>query len=61
MNSYPELKWVVMCRWPSKAYWEPIAAFNVETAAISYKESCENVNGDFLKYKIEEIVDESLI
>jgi len=55
MNNYPELKWVVMCQWPRVVpYWEPIAAFNVETAAISYKESCEDVNGDFLKYKVEE-------
>ncbi len=52
---YPELKWVVLCQWPNKPYWEPIAAFNVESAAQSYKYECEDVNGDFLKYKVEEI------
>jgi hypothetical protein len=52
---YPELKWVVLCQWPSKPYWEPIAAFNVYEAAITYMEACEDVNGGFLMYKIEEI------
>lgn len=55
---YPELKWIVWCQWPSNLYWEPIAAFNCESAAQSYKFECEDVNGDFLKYKIEELVHE---
>ena len=54
MNNYPELQWIVLCQWPSKPYWEPIAAFNVESAAQSYMYDCQNVNGDFLKYKVEE-------
>jgi len=53
---YPELKWVVLCLWKNSSYWEVIAAFNCKSAAVAYKEDCENVNGDFLKYKIEEIV-----
>ena len=54
---YPELKWVVMCQWLSKPYWEPIAAFNCAVAAVAYKEDCENVNAGWMTYKIEEIVD----
>lgn len=54
---YPELKWVVLCLWKNSSYWEAIAAFNCKSAAVAYKEDCENVNGDFLKYKIEEITD----
>lgn len=53
---YPELKWVVLCLWKNSSYWEAIAAFNCESAAVSYKENCENVNADWLTYKIEEIV-----
>ena len=56
---YPELKWVVLCLWKLSKNWEAIAAFNCKSAAVAYKEDCENVNGDFLKYKIEEFVDES--
>ena len=54
---YPELKWVVLCLWKLSKYWEPIAAFNCKSAAVAYKESCEDVNGVFEKYKIEEITD----
>lgn len=53
---YPKLKWVVLCLWKNSSYWEAIAAFNSEVAAISYKEDCEKVNAPWLTYKIEEIV-----
>ena len=56
---YPELKWVVLCMWKNSSYWEAIAAFNCESAAVAYKEDCENVNAGWLTYKIEEIVNES--
>jgi hypothetical protein len=52
---YPELKWVVLCLWKNSSYWEAIAAFNCESAAVAYKEDCENVNAGWLTYKIEEI------
>jgi hypothetical protein len=53
---YPELKWVVLCQWPGKPYWEPIAAFNEYKAAITYMEACEDVNSGLpILYKIEEI------
>lgn len=54
---YPELKWVVLCQWRNKSYWEPMAAFNCKEAALSYKYECEDVNSDYLTYKIEEITD----
>lgn len=53
--NYSALKWVVMCRWPSNSYWEPIAAFNVESVAHSYAAKCGEANGHFLKYKVEEV------
>jgi hypothetical protein len=57
---YPELKWVVLCMWKPSKNWEAIAAFNCKSAAVAYKEDCENVNGDFRKYKIVEIAMERL-
>jgi hypothetical protein len=55
MNNYPELKWVVMSQWPNKPYWEPIAAFNVESVAHSYAAKCAESCGHFLNYKVEEV------
>jgi hypothetical protein len=56
---YPELKWAVLCKWASKPYWEPIAAFNSETVAQLYCKDCEEANefetGGYLTYKVEEI------
>jgi hypothetical protein len=52
---YPELKWVVLCLWKLSKKWEVIEVFDCKSAAVAYKEDCENVNGDFLKYKIVEI------
>lgn len=48
------LKWRVDCQWPGK-WWEPIAAFNCERAAVSYAEGCtdaQRANPEPLLYRV---------
>jgi hypothetical protein len=39
-SPYYDLRFIVGCRWPGKGYYEPIAAFDVASAAEYYASHC---------------------
>lgn len=39
-SKYYDLRFIVQCKQPLRGYWETIAAFDCEPAAIGYSNEC---------------------
>jgi hypothetical protein len=52
-SKYYELKYVVECKPPSQAFFEPIAAFNSSEVAASYAKDCRRGNGPKWDYRVQ--------
>lgn len=51
-SKYFELKYVVECKQPQQAFYDTIAAFDNEGAAMGYCGDCMSNHGDDWQYRV---------